>query len=109
FTVAGSSNSNVNAMTAWFDNAYSVNACGQTEYWLQVPDLSSTGGTAYLVPDLWYRPGISLKTDSERGPRNMMSTVDESAIEGASGIRSYTATDDPQYSDLTLTGVNASM
>ena len=109
FTVSGSSNASINAMAGWFDSGYTTNACeanvvGAYQWWRQIPNLSSSGGTATIVPDLWYHRGISWPTNSDSGPVQMFASVNEIAIEGGSGHRAYTWQTDPQGSDLTLIG-----
>ena len=114
FTVSGSSSSNVNAMTGWFDNGYTLNVCeapgaGGASWWRQVPNLSSTGGTAYIIPDGAYRRGINWVLNSYTSPRVMFASINELAIEGGSGHRAYQIAYDPDYSDLTMVGVNSAM
>jgi hypothetical protein len=113
FTVSGSSNSNVNAMTGWFDSGWTTNVCeanvvGGYQWWRQVPNLSSTGGTATISPDTWYRRGISWPTNSDSGPAQMFSSVNECAIEGCAGHRAYSFQSDPQWQDLTVVGPGSS-
>ncbi len=112
FTISGTSNSTINAMTGYFD-WQTLDSClggggpgGGQSFWRQVPNLSSTGGTAYVVPDLWYRRGIAWPTDGEAGVGWPFALINEVGIERGSGVRVYAYTQDPQYYDRTLTGVN---
>jgi hypothetical protein len=110
FTISGTGSSTLNAMTGWADNAGSPNNCsGAFSFWRQIPNLSSTGGTAYILPDAWYRRGNNWVTNSDTSAREMFASAAEAIIEGASGVRQYQTGADPQLSDLTVIGVNNAM
>jgi hypothetical protein len=107
FTISGNSNSNFNSpFVGWFDNGFTLNSCGSSNYWRQVPNLSATGGTASIIPDGWYRRGINWVTNSDSSGREMFASAAEGMVEGWSGDRAYQANSDPQGYDLTATGFN---
>src|ERR1035438_10505998 len=92
---------------SWFDSGATYDSCSSANWWRQLPNLSSSGGTAFIVPDLWYRRGISWQTNSEVSPMYEAASVNECAIEGCSGHRPYSGLQgDPQYFDRTVIGLN---
>jgi hypothetical protein len=106
FTISGNSNSNYNTNFTGYYDWQTLDSCSSQSYWRQIPNLSSTGGTAYIVPDLWYRRGIAWPSDGEAGVRWPFALINEVGIERGSGVRVYAYTQDPQYYDRTVTGVN---
>ncbi len=69
------------------------------DYIHQFANVSSTGGTAHIVPDNSYLRGRSWQSNSDVGAPYVFTTITGSTIEGASGIRLYSYATNPNYFD----------
>jgi len=79
-----------------------VNSCSAYALWRQLPNLSSTGGTANIIPDNYYHQGVSWQTDSDTGPDAMFASAMSALIWNGAGTRNYSYQFDPQLCDYTI-------
>lgn len=77
----------------WYYDIASGGVCGvytgSYNFVWQVPNLSSTGGTAYIIPDNYMIRGRNWEGNGESGPRPMFASINYCVILGCDGSRQY--------------------